>query len=106
VNNVTKLKLRNLTGITGQGLEPLRGSTVLTHLDLSIINDESATFEVHPMLCVEAVAPIVDTILERRENVGLLNIKFPKKWEKGQGETFLGLKERYGLFFLRGLTHC
>jgi hypothetical protein len=106
VGNLTQLKLKNCTGIIGQGLEPLRGSTVLKHLDLSIISNKSATIDVQPTLCVEVVAPIVDSILERRENVGLLSIKFPKKWEEGQSETFVGLKERYGQFFIRGLTHC
>jgi hypothetical protein len=99
-NRLTKLILTNCTGIAGWGLEPLRGSTVLEYLDLSFVSNQ------RPTLCVGTVAPIVDSIIERLENVGLLTIKFPKHWEESKNDTFVSLKERYGQFFIRGLTHC
>ena len=104
-HNLKKLKLTNCIMMSGRGLQPLQGSTVLQHLDLSITRNQGAITE-EPMIRVEAVTPIIDSILERRDNVGLLNLTFPKKWEEEKNATFVALKERYGQFFIRGLTHC
>jgi hypothetical protein len=46
VNTVKTLRLTNCTNITGVGLEPLRGSTIIEHIDLQIIeNHRSPTLD-------------------------------------------------------------
>ena len=99
VNNLKKLVLKNCIKVTGRGLETLRGSIVLQHLDLKITDSRNEVVAI----CTKAISPIVDTILSRDENVGLLLMKFPICWEQEKTETFLGLKERYAQFFLQGL---
>lgn len=101
VNNLKKLVLKNCIKVTGRGLETLRGSIVLQHLDLKITDSPNEVVAI----CLKAITPIVDNILSRDENVGLLLLKFPIRWEQDKTETFLGLKERYGQFFLQGLQH-
>ena len=107
VHDLKKLVLTNCTRMTGRGLEPIRGSTVLQYLDLSIVYSKIPYVkEDQVMICVEPLAPIINSIIERQENIGLLHIKFPRKWEENKSDTFLTLKESYGQFFIRGLTHC
>ncbi|KAL7536281.1 hypothetical protein ACHAXR_007041 [Thalassiosira sp. AJA248-18] len=43
VNNVKTLKLAGCVNITGVGLAPLRGSTVLKHIDLSLVGPHEST---------------------------------------------------------------
>ena len=107
VHDLKTLVLTNCTGMTGRGLEPIRASTVLQFLDLSIVKRETSNMkEKQVMICEEVVAPIIDSIIERQENIGLFHIKFPRKWEESKSDTFLTLKESYGQFFIQGLTHC
>ena len=101
VNNLKKLVLTNCIKVKGIGLEPLRGSNVLQHLDLKITDSPKEVVAI----CIKAIASIVDNILSRDENVGLIILKFPICWEHDKTEIFLGLKERYGQFFLQGLQH-
>ena len=101
VNNLKKLVLTNCIKVTGIGLEPLRGSNVLQHLDLKITDSPNEVVAI----CIKGIASIVDNILSRDENVGLIILKFPICWEHDKTEIFLGLKERYGQFFLQGLQH-
>ena len=39
INNLMTLRLTNLLSITGVGLEPLRGSTMIEKIDLSLVGD-------------------------------------------------------------------
>ena len=39
VNNVKRLRLTNCIKITGAGLRPLRGSTIIEQIDLSLVGD-------------------------------------------------------------------
>ena len=42
VNKLKKLRLANCTNITGAGLEPLRGSSVIEFIDLSLAGDHES----------------------------------------------------------------
>jgi len=56
VNNVKSLKLTNCIGIAGAGLEPLRNSTVLERIDLSLVGDhENPTINPEPIISVSTV---------------------------------------------------
>jgi hypothetical protein len=57
----------NITGcinITGRGLEPLRDSFVLDHIDLSLVRlHESPDMKCKPLLSEACVLPILDGIV-------------------------------------------
>ena len=65
-NRVKKLKLTNCINITGVGLEPLRGSTTIEQIDLSLFYDRKhPDFCPAPLISCEFVLPILDSIIER-----------------------------------------
>ncbi len=78
VNNVKRLKLTNCTKITGAGLEPLRGSTTIEQIDLSLVgNRQSPVITPRPSISCDHVLPILDSILESTQY-----FQFPVKWRK------------------------
>ena len=61
-----KLKLTGCVNITGRGLEPLRGSTVIVieHIDLSLVKQyESPAIDPEPSISEAEVIPILDSII-------------------------------------------
>ena len=64
VNKIKSLRLTHCFGITGAGLSPLRGSTVLQRIDLSGL----AVGRRRSMLSEEEVVPIFSSILDREDN--------------------------------------
>jgi hypothetical protein len=61
VNTVQRLKLANCIGITGVGLEPLRGSTMIEQIDLSLVGKQMSNYiNPEPPISCEAVLPILD----------------------------------------------
>mmetsp|Transcript_3602 Transcript_3602/g.7585 ORF Transcript_3602/g.7585 Transcript_3602/m.7585 type:complete len:416 (-) Transcript_3602:2036-3283(-) len=83
VNNLKKLRLTNCINISGAGLEPLRGSTFIQQIDLSLVGDhESPRLDPEPLISCAEVIPILDSIIERREDCSLEYLQFPKVWRK------------------------
>jgi len=80
VHKIKSLKFTNCIGITGSGLQPLAGSTVLKRIDLSLVGDhESPTITPEPPISVSVVVPILNSIIEREDNV-FEHVQLPKKW--------------------------
>eukprot|EP00984_Skeletonema_dohrnii_P007860 scaffold2901_cov91-Skeletonema_dohrnii-CCMP3373.AAC.4 len=79
-NRVKKLKLTNCINITGVGLEPLRGSTIIEQIDLSLVGDhQDPRLSPRPPITCEFVVPILDSIIER-EGCSLRHLQFPSVW--------------------------
>eukprot|EP00985_Skeletonema_marinoi_P006090 scaffold2644_cov78-Skeletonema_marinoi.AAC.3 len=83
VNRVKKLKLTNCINITGAGLEPLRGSTIIEQIDLSLVGKhQSPRLSSRPPISCDFVVPILDSIIER-EGCSLRHLQFPSVWSEG-----------------------
>ena len=95
-NRVKKLKLTNCIHITGVGLEPLRGSTIIEQIDLSLVGDhQSPNISPKPPISCEFVLPILDSIIER-EGCSLSHVQFPSVWsEGGKSIQFEQFRMRY-----------
>ncbi|KAL7523257.1 hypothetical protein ACHAWF_000440, partial [Thalassiosira exigua] len=69
---VRRLKVLNLAGcinLTGQGLEPLRGSDVLEETDLNFVSDhEGYNLTPKPSILLKVIGPILLSIVEREDN--------------------------------------
>ncbi|KAL7534264.1 hypothetical protein ACHAXR_007306, partial [Thalassiosira sp. AJA248-18] len=82
-NTLKSLELTLCDHITGSGLEPLRGTTALERIDLSLgyndNNDASSS-----SISASVVIPILESIVEKEGN-SLRHIQFPKKWRTERG---------------------
>ena len=82
VNKLKTLKLTNCIKITGAGLEPLRGSTMIEQIDLSLVEKhQSPDLKPPPPISCEFVLPILDSIIER-EGCSLRHLQFPYVWRE------------------------
>jgi len=79
VNNVKRLKLTNCIKITGTGLQPLRGSTVIKQIDLSLVNDHYKSPVLNTSNSCDRVLPILDSIIAG-EGCALMYLRFPAKF--------------------------
>ena len=78
-NELRSLKLGGCVNITGCGLEPLRSSTNLELIDLSLsCEHESPLIKPEPAISEEAVLPILTSIVEADGN-SLVHLQLPKK---------------------------
>ena len=86
VNGVNKIKSLQLThcNITGAGLAPLHGSTVLEKIDLG----SSA------LLSEGEVVPILSSILDMEDN-SLSYVNLPFKWRKDWSDALSSFLERF-----------
>jgi len=83
VNRLKRLKLTNCINITGVGLEPLRGSTIIEQIDLSLVGKhQSPRLSSRPPISRDFVLPILDSIIER-EGCSLRHVQFPSVWSEG-----------------------
>ena len=80
VNNLKRLKLTNCIKITGTCLVPLRGSTIIEQIDLSLDEQNADIIPALPISC-DHVLPILDSIIER-EDCELRHLRFPSMWRK------------------------
>jgi hypothetical protein len=79
-NNLKKLKLTNCIHITGAGLEPLRGSSVIEQMDLSLVgNHQRPMLDPEPPISCDHVLPILNSIIET-EGCSLKHLQFPHVW--------------------------
>lgn len=74
VNRLTRLMLTGCIKITGAGLEPLRGSLVIEHIDLSPMKTSISFYR---------VLPILDSIIEQ-ERCALKHLEFSRAWRSRQ----------------------
>jgi len=93
-----KLKTLKLTGcvnITGSGLEPLRGSLVLQQIDLSLVGQHKCpVIEPDPSISEAAVLPILDSIIDTRDN-SLKHIQLPVKWSDKRSTELGQILEKF-----------
>jgi len=85
-NNVKSLRLNECFDITGRGLEPLAGSSVIEKIDLSLVvlNYERCKFDMEQIsLCEGIVLPILHSIIEG-ESPSLRLVQLPLKWRNGK----------------------
>lgn len=93
INAKTTLKILKLTGcinISGRGLAPLRDSTVLQQIDLSLVGyHESPDLpNPEPVISEAVVLPILHSIIDAKDNL-LKHIQLPAKW-RDEPSTELG----------------
>ncbi len=97
INHVKRLKLTNCTKITGVGLEPLRGSTTIEQIDLSLVGDnQNPNLDPAPSISCEYGLPILDSIITS-EGCELEHLQFPAKWhdEPSSASEFHAFLGRY-----------
>ena len=105
VNRVKKLKLTNCINITGVGLEPLRGSTTIEQIDLSLFYDRKhPDFCPAPLISCEFVLPILDSIIEREGSL-LRHLHLPSEW-KGDFQFDQFLRRYNEMLVNRGVISC
>jgi hypothetical protein len=107
VNRLKTLKLTNCINITGAGLEPLRGSTTIEQIDLSLVGKhQSRKLKPDPPISCDHVLPILDSIIER-EGCALQHLQFPSKWLDRMGIRYRNGRQRE-LFdqFVQFLRRC
>eukprot|EP00985_Skeletonema_marinoi_P024870 scaffold17700_cov125-Skeletonema_marinoi.AAC.1 len=98
VNNLKKLRLTNCINITGVGLDPLRESTIIQQIDLSLVGDhESPMLDPEPQISCAEVILILDSIIQRGEDCSLKHLVFPKVWrnERNTESDFHAFLSRY-----------
>ena len=95
VNTVKRLKLTNCTNLTGVGLEPLRGSTIIEQIDLSLVGKHQIEeIDPEPPISCEAVLPILDSIISQ-DGCALKHLQFPDKWQRAEEQQYVTFITRY-----------
>ena len=94
VKNLKRLYITNCETITGQALEPLRGSTVLEQLDLSLAGKDHNDRLNECSLLEKDVLPSLDSIIDR-ENHSLRHLHFPYLWRSYESDYFARFLQRY-----------
>lgn len=106
VNRLKSLNLTHLSGVLGHGLEPLRGSSVLKRLDLSIAEKHQSRddYACHwrpwnrgfpkPRILEEVVLPILESIVDQEGN-SLAHLQFPHTWIQGESEDLQRFVRKY-----------
>ena len=66
-------------------MEPLRGSTVIENIDLTLVGDHvTPILDPEPRISQDIVLPILDSIIEEGDNSGLKLLQFPWKWRENE----------------------
>jgi len=93
LHTIKHLQLTHCVGIKGSCLEPLRGSTTLMSIDLSLVEDkQSPNINPEPAISTAEVIPILHSIIDA-EGCSLNHIQFPKKW-RGELKLFFSPKKQ------------
>lgn len=96
-NKLKLLKLTHCFAITGAGLEPLRGSSVLRQIDLSLVEKhESPVIKPQPAISATVVIPLLDGFIEGFSS--LEHVQLPKKWRKKERKILNQFLDRYDRF--------
>ena len=89
------VKQLNLTGciiITGWGLAPLRGSTTLELLDLSLLKMNPPRPK--PMFSQDIIIPILDSIISVQGS-SLYHVRYPHQWLRSGNVPFEAFEDRF-----------
>jgi hypothetical protein len=82
VHKLKSLNLGNCFPLIGSALEPLRGSTILERLDLSLLGSIPNFVPFRQCnLSQTAVIPILNSIIDR-QNHRLRHLQYPKEWRR------------------------
>ena len=96
VHHLKTLKLTNCVGITGVGLSPLIGSTVLESIDLSLVgSNKSPAIDPVPPISAEIVVPILESIIGTEENE-LEQVTLPKNWRIEKSDILTNFLRKFG----------
>lgn len=110
VHSLRTLKLTGCANITGSGLMPLMGSTVLEQIDLSIVKGNKTVPANEPMLRIseQCVVPILNSIVDATGNT-LRHVQLPKSFRDRPSTIVDSFIEKYDeLLEERGdkCSHC
>ena len=100
VTNVESLYLKRTnrptvsSRITGRGLEPLRGSTALKRVDISLVGGYCSDTDGECRLELGEVLPVLDSIVESNGNK-LCHIQLPNKWRDAKHDSLSRFIARY-----------
>ena len=109
VNNLKALRLTNCIKITGIGLEPLRGSTMIEKIDLSLVeNNTSPDLSPAPPISCNEVLTILNSIIDMGGACSLKLLIFPKKWrkERSTDSAFHAFLVRYNALLRSRVVPC
>lgn len=110
INNLKSLQLTGCTKITGRGLEPLRGSTVIESIDIGLAaHGQSPTYHCWgdkvPEISEKDVLPILDGVVAAEDNV-LKFIMLPKKWRDAKTAELTHFLGRYNQLLVSREPEC
>jgi len=109
INAKSALKSLMLTGcinINGSGLRPLRESTALERLDLSLVGyHENPEIEPPPKISESFVLPILDSIIEKQGN-SLHYFQLSSKWREHQSPELAQTLEKFHLLMESRRIRC
>lgn len=95
VNKVKRLKLTNCINITGIGLQPLSGSAIIEHIDLTLTRSgQNSRIYENPAISLDKVLPFLDSIIAA-EGCAVRKIEFPLKWREEASIEFIEFLGRY-----------
>ena len=94
-NNVKYLCLNECINITGRGLKPLAGSSVIQQIDLSLVFKIDKREDMEQIsLCEGIVLPILHSIIEG-DSSSLRHVQMPLKWRNGKSNELSQFMEVY-----------
>lgn len=88
---VKQLKLTGCINTTGWGLAPLRGSTALELLDLSLLKMNPRP---KPMFSQDIIIPILDSIISVQGS-SLKHVRYPHQWLRSGNVPFEAFEDRF-----------
>lgn len=105
-NKLKTLKITGCINITGRGLEPLRGSFVLEHIDLSLVRlHDSPDMKCKSLLSEACVLPIIDDIVGTLYN-SLALVHLPQHWYLSKSSNLHSFIGRYNILLESRRSQC
>ena len=106
IHNLEHLSLPFCTNVIGHGLNLLRGSSVLTDIDLSLVRRNGTTeLNNRIRLSERAVLPILSSIIENGTN-SLQHLRLPKIWRDIQSITLTNFLYNYNTILNQANIGC
>ena len=106
IDNLKRLAMGGCVNVTGRFLDPLRGSTQLEMIDLSLVGQhERPAISPKPMLCEAIVLPFLDSIIAANGS-SLKLLVLPKKWRTNQSDGMCQFLQRYDDYLKRRECIC
>ncbi|KAL9190825.1 hypothetical protein ACHAXT_000531 [Thalassiosira profunda] len=98
-SGIRELNLHGCFAITGAGLEPLRGSTALETIDLSI----SSRSKMHLAMSASVVLPLLSSIIDA-EGSSLKHIALPKNWQSDESGILESFSQKHRSVICKGCS--